>query len=281
MEHYEKYVNFVNGLPKGIVNTFSQIEKALLYVWFADRVLQKSDCTIEDIEGSLIAANWNVPKTIKYRFTERNGFITTNPDTVRLDREILNRLDEDYLKYIESSPPTPEELEKQFKVVPPPLLSKDEISDAYTMARAYVFLYFIENSARKWIDSVLAKIIGDNWWKTFKTSLKLTPDQKEGIKNILGEAEETKKKKSYNKLLKDETNPLFYLDFGGLPYLLDNIDAPLQKIGWELKRRLQIKAILKEINDYRDAVAHNRRMTTENIQSLETRYNEWRTLLNT
>ncbi len=87
-----------------------------------------------------------------------------------------------------------------------PFLSNSGISTAYKMGELYVVLYCYENSVRRFIESVLSKELGDDWWE------EVASDKMKAL--VKGRQEKEQKERWLSP--RGKTSPLYYLEWGDL-----------------------------------------------------------------
>ena len=144
------------------------------------------------------------------------------------------------------------------------------INEAYKMAeKAYLILYFFENSLRNFINKVMTNEFGSNWWDTKMTTKKL--------KRI---AEEVERREVKDKNLywhsKRKGHELNYSDFDHLKNIIDTYSSNFKKyfIGRH-KETYWITSKIFESFPSRNVTAHNNPLTDKDIKRLEANYSEW------
>jgi len=279
MEHSMTFSDFIDKLPKEAASLLGQIETARIFLWFAKKIYIISSCKIQEIEDSFIEAGWNKPSGLISRLRKDYEIISLPSGEFSLTREGFDRLEGKYSKYLEFNILAPTELEKQLKITPPPLLSKDEISDAFEMARAYVYLYFVEVSARQWVNSFMTMTFGNKWWESIDSNQKIMPKHKDRISEIKDKVKVNKAAEAKNKLMDNRKDIMQYLEWADLISLIE-INCHYLPSGTEKKLYQQIKSCLEELRDLRTRVAHNCVINAQHMSMLEIDYSKWCKFIN-
>lgn len=279
MENLMTFSDFIDKLPKEEASQLAQIEKARLFLWFVKKIYGISNCKIEEIENSFLEAGWNKPSNLGSRLRKDYEILSQPSGEFAVTRDGFDRLEGKYSKFVEFNVLSSDELEKQLKITPPPLLSNDEISDAYKMARAYVYLYFVETSARKWVNSFMSMTFGPKWWDAVDSNQKIMYKHKVRISEIKDKAKANKVSESKNKLMDNRKDIMQYLEWADLISLAD-INCSYLPPDSEKKLYEQIKSCLEELRDLRTRVAHNCVVNAQNISILEIDYGKWCKLIN-
>jgi len=145
------------------------------------------------------------------------------------------------------------------------------VNEAYKMAeKAYLILYCFENSLRIFINKVMTKDFGHNWWDTKMTTKKL--------QNI---AKEVKRRKMEEKNLywhsKRGDHELNYSDFNDLRIIIETYKNIFDKYFISRYRESYwITSRISESYPSRNITAHNNPLSGQDIKRLEACYIEWK-----
>jgi len=149
-------------------------------------------------------------------------------------------------------------------------LNNKIINEAYKMAQeAYLILYLFENSLRNFVNRVMTKEFGSDWWNTKMRTKKL--------KRI---AEKVERRKLEDKNLywhsRRKSHELNYSDFNHLKSIIETYSSNFKNyfIGRH-KETYWITSKIFESFPSRNVTAHNNPLTDRDIKRLEASYSEW------
>jgi hypothetical protein len=144
-----------------------------------------------------------------------------------------------------------------------PFLSDRDISTAYKMAELYVILHCYENSVRRFIENVLSKELGDDWWE------QVASDKMKAI--VKGRQEREQKERWLSP--RGNMSPLYYLEWGDLVKLIRKEHGVfLPHIG---SLRF-VENRFEELESLRNIVAHNGVLPSEDdFQRVIISFRDW------
>ena len=144
-----------------------------------------------------------------------------------------------------------------------PFLSDGDISTAYKMAELYIILHCYENSVRRFIESVLSKELGDDWWEEVAS----------GKMKALVKGRQEKEQKERWLSPRGKTSPLYYLEWGDLVKLIRKEQGVfLPHIG---SLRF-VENRFEELESLRNIVAHNGVLPSEDdFQRVIISFRDW------
>lgn len=168
-----------------------------------------------------------------------------------------------------SGPPARKVLKVRSKELDDPLLPPSVKDEARRMAEVYPYLYVFENSVRNFIQTAMEKAHGHHWW-----------DGHVG-KGVREEVDRRIKEEEQNAWHgKRGDHPIHYTNIGDLIKIVktnDSTFAPFFRglksgIGW-----LEIR--LDEIELSRNAVAHHRALSNNDIDGIKRYFEQWQAQL--
>lgn len=220
-----------------------KLDIAISFMWFHLFKTKRHDISLKEINQYFVNANLSAynPTYLK-RDLSRSAKATKGSvvGSYKLNRKTLDELNEIYLPYLNREAPIME----QANIGITPFLTQADIESARKMAGLYVILHCLENSVRNFIDNILTKKEGPNWWDKAKNS---------GFEKKL---KERKDKELKNKWLspRGKTSPLFYLDWGDLVKIIRKFEPDFKPHIDEMKF---VELRLEELEKIRNIVAHN------------------------
>lgn len=145
-----------------------------------------------------------------------------------------------------------------------PFLSKEDVDLAVEMSKLYTLIHCYENSTRKFINHVLTKEIGQNWWEKVAS-----PDMKNRV-------EQKKNKEIAQKWLSSrgsDNNPLFYLDWSDLLKIFRKKEEIFTPFINDIKF---VELRLEELERTRHIIAHNGILPSQDdYDRIELYYKDW------
>ncbi|MDI3320778.1 Swt1 family HEPN domain-containing protein [Pinibacter soli] len=225
----------ISGKPK--------FEVVLAFVWFNQYKTKQHDISMKQINQYFVDAHLSAynPTYLK-RDLNKSSKITkgTQRDTYKLNRKTLDELNKIYLPQIE----TEVSLTERANIKVTPFLKSADIDDAKKMAELYIILHCLENSVRNFIDDVLTKKLGPNWWDTAKNA------------ELEKKFKERKEKEAKSKWLspRGKASALFYIDWGDLVKIIRKFENDFKPYIDEMKF---VELRLEELEKVRNIIAHN------------------------
>jgi len=145
-----------------------------------------------------------------------------------------------------------------------PYLEKEDVDSAIEMSKLYTILHCYENSTRKFIDKILTKEIGLNWWDKVAT-----PD----MKNRVDQKRNKEKSQKWLSSRGSENNPLFYVDWSDLLKIFRKKEELFTPYINDIKF---VELRLEELERTRHIIAHNGILPGhDDYQRLELYYKDW------
>lgn len=268
---------FLKKLPSEKFVGLNQMGQAKVFIWFAEKGLG-TELNENEVVMCFQLAHLKVPTQLGTRLRREYDVVwSTEVEKFAINKVFVHEFDEIYEKFLDTSLPDID----AFKIKPPNL-SQKEISGANKNAEAYMLLYLVENSARKYIRTKMAQIFKEQWWEKIDQVSFLTSDKKIGekhkqqniITNIKRKAQNLKNKESANKLITQGQDYLFYCELGDL---IDFIRYLLIIPGNRVvpQNNAQLISCLKTIDGIRNPVAHNRAISEEEFEILKSEHIKW------
>ena len=271
----ELMIRFIKKLPPEKFLSLTQMLQAKAFIWFAERGIG-TQLNEYEIKECFKFSRLNVPTNLGSRLRHEYDIVGLEGDKFAINAAVIHEFDEYYEKFLDVGLPDINTMK-----VKPPNLSHEEISGANKNSEAYMLLYFVENSARKWINSQMVQILEKDWWQ--KIDKIIFPNdnnrskvlkQQDNIRAIKVAAENLKKKEGTNKLIKQEEDYLSYCELGNLIDLIYYMAIiPGNKV--VPQNKAQLISCLKTIDGFRNPIAHNRAISQENFEMLKNEYIKW------
>lgn len=138
-------------------------------------------------------------------------------------------------------------------------ISDEIIKKGKEMAEAYIFLYFVENTVRIFIEHISKNRYGNNYWN----SLSISNEIKKGIQVKKNQEQKNK----YITLRGD--NELYYCDFKELGLIIS--------YNWDLFKKFfptthWIEMKMEEMGNCRNLIAHNSYIDEHNRELIKVNY---------
>lgn len=237
MDIFNEFCNIskVSELPK--------LDVVISFMWFHQYKTKQHDISLKEINEYFIAAHLSAYNSTYLKRDLTKCSKTTKgskKDTFKLNRKILLELETLYLPYLDKEVAITELANINIT----PYLNSDDIENARKMAGLYIILHCLENSVRNFIDDILTKKIGKEWWNSAKN------------KELEQKVKERKEKELKNKWLSPRgiTSPLFYLDWGDLVKIIRKFEADFNPPITEMKF---VESRLDDLEKIRNIIAHN------------------------
>lgn len=220
-----------------------KIDVVISFMWFHQYKTKQHDILLKEINEYFVAAHLSAYNlTYLKRDLIRCSKTTKGSikDTYKLSRKTLLELDAIYLPQLDKDVAITE----QANISITPYLTPDDIENARKMAGLYIILHCLENSVRNFINDILIKKHGKNWWDIAKN------------KELEQKVKERKEKESKNKWLspRGKASPLYYLDWGDLVKIIRKFEGDFNPPINDMKF---VESRLDDLEKVRNIIAHN------------------------
>jgi len=143
-----------------------------------------------------------------------------------------------------------------------PIITPQIAKEAKEMANVYPIIYVFENSVRKFVQKIMEKKHGKDWWEKAKINSKI-------IQKVKIRKEDEDKNRWHGKR---GTHEIFYTDIEELMSIMEN--------NWEifehhLPKQHIVKAIIEIIGTSRNVIAHNNPLSKDDVLALKLNYRRW------
>lgn len=237
-DDFEKLCSVIN------ISTLPKIDAAICFLWFHQRILGYTEADINTI--NIYFTNAHLPQfphsRLRNQFT-KDSRVTKGSDkyNYKLKRPTLESLDQKYENYFHT-----EEIliHERANLSETPFLDANDISKAHKMAELYIIAHCYENSARRFIESILTTEIGTNWWEIIKN------------KDLNDKFTSRKNKEDKEKWVNSRGigSPLYYLDWTDLVKIIRKEEKRfipyVNDIQW-------VEMRFEELGRVRNVIAHN------------------------
>ncbi|MBZ9571793.1 hypothetical protein KJA15_00405 [Patescibacteria group bacterium] len=161
-------------------------------------------------------------------------------------------------------------IKTQFGIINEPLLPNSVKKDAVKMAgKAYLVLYIFENSIRNFINKVLEKEFGSDWWPTKMNTKKLSE-----IMTRVKERMKEEKRRAWHGKRGD--HPIYYSDFGDLILILKSHNRIFNKYLKNQRRKTEwLLSKLDETIPSRRIIAHHNPLSDRDLSRVEGNLMDW------
>lgn len=256
----ETFNNFCRKLE---VSNLRKLKQAVAFLWFHCQYAGETEGTIADILRWFDAADLPKPNVTRLREGLRicpEVHKGSRAGQYKLDRNVREEFDAQFA-YLFAAAPTPTIAERaDLKMAP--LISDADRQNAHKMAELYVILHCYENSARRLLEKVLTKKLGENWWDTVaNVPMKKQVSDRQG-------------KEQRNRWITPRgTSPLFYLDWDDLLTLFRKYEADLKHYIPDFKF-LELR--FEELERFRNIVAHHGTLPSDDeFQTVILSFKHW------
>lgn len=239
-----------------------KIDIVFSFIWYHQYLTKLPEITVQQINKYFIESHLPTynPTYLKRDLTKSSKVTKgSRPDTFKLSRKHLEVLDKQYLPKIE----TEVSLTERANIKITPFLKPTDIEDAKKMAELYIILHCLENSVRNFIDDILSKKIGADWWDKAKNS------------ELEKKIKERREKETKNKWLSPRGNssPLFYVDWSDLVKIIRKFENDFKPFIDEMKF---VELRLDELEKVRNIIAHNGVIpSTDDFDRLVLHFKDW------
>lgn len=246
-----------------IENQKTKIDSVVLFIWFYQKTHLESSINIATINKYFLQAHlpaYNVSYLKRDLTTDKRVTKGDKVGTYKLTRAALNHVNERFgMLFNENN----NEIPVRVNIGLTPFLNTFDLDNARKMSELYQILHCWENSVRHFIEKILLKEMGNDWW--------------EKVKNSDLERKLTERKAKEDKLKwisnRGSNSPLFYLDWGDLVKIIK------KKETWFLPYVNDIQFIehrLDELERLRNVIAHNGSLPDQNdIDRIVVHFNDW------
>lgn len=240
-----------------------KVDQAVGFVWLHDRLSGGQPTSYSDIEGYF--ADAGLPRPTRSRLVKElkkhRGVHRGNANnTFAIGREKGESLDKEFGDiFAEGAEP----IEELAGLGDTPYLNPGDLQGAHRMAELYLVLHCYENSARRFVESVLSDALGNGWWaKAANAPMKRKYDER-------------KAKEEREKWISPRggASPLYYLDWGELL-------AFVRKYPAEFKAHVPdlhfVELRFAELERVRNIVAHHGLLPSEDdFQRVLLSFRDW------
>jgi hypothetical protein len=224
----------------------------------------RRDCAIKDIVKCYTDANLHMPRLsdlreiLQYSGDAVEGY---RPESFRVHRDALERLNSSYGSLIKSEPSAEEVIHERLNVSNTPFLTSTDIENAYKMGQLYVAIHCLENSVRCFIRNVLSKTLGEQWW------------DKAASPNMIERLAQSKSREAKNRWLSSRgADELNYMNWSDLVTLIRKYHEDFKKFVPDIKF-LELK--LEELENLRNTIAHSGVLPDEELNRVELALKDW------
>ncbi|WYL97386.1 MAG: Swt1 family HEPN domain-containing protein [Gloeotrichia echinulata IR180] len=144
-----------------------------------------------------------------------------------------------------------------------PYLNQEDVINAYKMSSLYVILHCYENSVRCFIEQILSREFGDNWWEKVKNT------------RTIEKVERVKKFETINKWISPRggSSPLYCIDWGDLVTIIKKEDKLFIPYIGDIKF---IENRFEQLEGLRNIIAHNGVLPSDDdFQRIFISYRDW------
>ena len=238
MEKFNKFCSISN------IEELKKNDVALHFIWFHQRVKEMSNIDIKGINMYFKLAHLH-----EFPPSRLKDFLTKNSNVAKgeaqgyykLTRKILDIFDKKYLDLITESKVS---IKEKASLNDSPFLVSTDIDNAHKMAELYIIVHCYENSVRRFIEMILQKEIGNNWWDSVKNR---ELDEKFTTRK-------TKEEKARWIGSRGALSPLYYLDWTDLVKIFRKEESRFLPYINDLKF---VEMRFEELERTRNVLAHN------------------------
>ena len=244
-----------------LLSLHTKEEQAEAIMWFCQKDTGNPEISLATINQYFEAAclpKLNVTRAKASFAKSKNVCKGSKSGLYKLTLPAVSAFEKEYGYLWETEP----QIEDAAGILRTPYLSDEEISKAQKMAQLYIVLHCYENSARKLVELVLHRKLGDNWWEIAANSA-----QKSKVKS----RKETEKKHCW--LTPRGDNPLFYIDWADLLSLIRKYEADFLPYIKDIKF---VELRFEELERVRNITAHNGFLpNSEDFQRVILSFKDW------
>lgn len=245
-------------------SNFSQAAFACFFIGYITEIEDRKDASLDDILLCFTESNLGTPvrSYIKRKLQESTSVVHgSTPESYRLHRDVLSAFHSDYGHLISIIPSPEKTIRERLDVSRTPLLSENDIDNAYKMAELYVAIHCLENSVRCLIREVLTNSIGGKWWDK-ASSLPMRRKFKE-----------RKDREIKNRWLPSRgADELNYIDWADLVTIIRKYHGDFERLIPSIKF---IELRLEELENLRNTIAHNGILPDSEINRVELALSDW------
>ncbi|PST83089.1 hypothetical protein C7T94_10765 [Pedobacter yulinensis] len=232
-------------------------------MWFNCKTEAEPEIDIKGINGYFTKASlplYNITYLRNALKKSRNVTKGLKADHFKLTRSIQVDLDKKYASVFYTEPVS---ITTTVDLSQTPFLTIDDVNAAQKMAELYVVIHCYENSARRLIEDVLTKSLGEKWWDAAASA------------GMVTKYKDRKAKELKNKWLSNrgDGSPLYYLDWADLVTIIRKYPVEFAHKIHDIKF---VELRLEELEKTRNVVAHNGLLPSEDdFQRVQLSFKDW------
>lgn len=255
-----RFENFCKGLN---LSERTKVEQAVAFLWFHCRLNGHAEGTIAEVAKFFELAKLPAPNPSRLRgdFRDSGSVHKGSKDGLfRITRTAHDQFEQEFGHlFKEASNPT---VIERAELKSAPLIADGDRESAKKMAELYVILHCYENSARRLVEKVLKKKLGDTWWDQAANAPMKTKIQ------------ERQAKEQKNRWITPRgSSPLFYLDWGELLTLIRKYEADFTPHIGDFKF---VELRFEELERFRNVVAHHGVLPSDDdFQAVILSFKQW------
>jgi hypothetical protein len=255
-----RFENFCAGLN---LSECTKVQQAVGFLWFHCRLNGKEEGAIADVAKLFAHAKLPPPNPSRLK-----GEFRDSKDVHKGSKHGLFRITrtthdnfEKKLGHLFSEAVKPTVIERA-ELKSAPLIDEPDRENAHKMAELYVVLHCYENSARRLVEKILKKKLGDAWWD-------LAANAPMKTKVLDRQAKELKNRW----ITLRGSSPLFYLDWGDLLALIRKYESDFTPHIGDFKF---VELRFEELERFRNIVAHHGILPSEDdFQAVILSFKQW------
>ncbi|MFC2019380.1 Swt1 family HEPN domain-containing protein [Chloroflexota bacterium] len=255
----------INRLLDQIDTTrFGQLDYAHFFIWYLTAYKGNEDCLIKEIIKCFKLISLATPNQTRLADRLRSsstivaGYRTRS---FRIHRTVLTRFNRDYASLIKPIKKPEDEIRSKLNVSSVPLLTDEEIQNAFLMGQVYVVIHCLENSTRQLIRKRLKEEIGDDWFSRAASTK---------IKQKVISRKEVERKKRW--LCQRGADELYYLDWNDLVSMIRKYPEYFDHYTSGIKF---VESRLEEMECLRNIIAHSGVLPEQEIDRIRIHLSDW------
>lgn len=245
------------------LSNLNKTKQAIAFLWFICRSQAKPQATISEIAALFDQAKLPAPNKSRLKEDFRSSKDVhkgTGDGFYRVERTASDKFEEKFgTLFLKESQPTVIE-RAEIKIAP--LIGDGDRENAKKMAELYVVLHCYENSARRLVEKILKKKLGDAWWDLAANAPMKTKVQDRQAKELKNRW-----------VTQRGSSPLFYLDWGDLLSLIRKYESDFTPNIGDFKF---VELRFEELERFRNIVAHHGILPSEDdFQAVILSFKQW------